>query len=125
MAIHVPRCPSHLAPEAKREWKRTAPKLAAAGILTELDRAVLSAYCEAWGNYVQASQQVQKYGSVLPSPNGSVFQSPYINVLSMAMKQLREFASELGMSPSSRSQLHVTLPVEHDGKSQLFKVRCA
>ena len=41
-----PTCPAHLSPTAKAEWKRLAQSLNAIGLLTQVDRAALAAYCQ-------------------------------------------------------------------------------
>lgn len=43
----IPTCPAHLSPTAKGEWKRLAGQLHRLGILSQLDRAALAAYCQA------------------------------------------------------------------------------
>ena len=50
----VPTCPAHLSPRAKAEWKRLARQMNALGIVTELDRAALAAYCQAYGRWAEA-----------------------------------------------------------------------
>src|SRR5262249_42754142 len=44
----IPSCPRFLDKEARKEWRRAAPELYALGVLTNLDRAALAAYCESW-----------------------------------------------------------------------------
>jgi phage terminase small subunit len=44
-------------PSAKAEWKRLAAQLIVLRILTELDRAALAAYCQAYGRWVEAGAQ--------------------------------------------------------------------
>ena len=52
---------------------------------------------------------MQKYGPILISQkSGTPFQSPYLNAMTTAMKQMREFAVEFGMTPSSRSRVHAS-----------------
>jgi len=101
----LPSCPRHLDKEARKEWRRLAKQLAEAGILTEIDRAVFAAYCRAWSLYVKADQAVQQYGSIFISKNKQPYQSPYLNQMTAAMKDMVRFAAELGMTPSSRSRV--------------------
>jgi len=110
----APPCPSHLDKEAKKEWRRVCKKLVELKIVTELDRAVLTGYCEAWSLYVQASRDVQEHGTVAISEKGAVYQSPYVNLMATAMKQMQAFAAELGMTPSARSRVK---PTGETGKS--------
>lgn len=102
----VPRCPSHLSDEAKREWRRVAPELASLGLLARLDRAALANYCQAWGRWIEAEEALRKFGVMVKSPNGFPMQSPYLAVVNRAMEQIRAMLAEFGMSPSSRTRVH-------------------
>ena len=121
-----PRCPMWLTAEAKKEWKRVTPLLSGAGLLTELERALLTSYCEAWATYMQACKDVATFGVVLVSKNtGQAYQGPWVNVRAMAEKQMRACAAELGMTPSSRSRITVTPQGEEEmeGKGRFFNNR--
>ena len=119
----VPEPPDHLDEEAKAEWGRVAPVLVGAKVLTELDRAVMAGYCTAWSAYVKNDSQVQKYGEVLFSKktdkggNETVtpYPSPYVNLRAMAMKQMLTYGVEMGLTPSSRSRIHVGGNKDTDG----------
>ncbi len=130
--------PDTLGPDAKEEWDRILPLLFAARIMTKLDRALLTAYCEAWGGYLKACREVARVGDVIPShvtcpackakdPEctrckgrgwvaGNLYQSPHTNVRAMYYKQMTACAAELGMSPISRTRIHVT-PDSASGKA--------
>ena len=60
LARRAPTCPSHLCPPAKAEWKRLAARLTGLRILTELDRAALAAYCQAYGRWVEAERKLHE-----------------------------------------------------------------
>jgi P27 family predicted phage terminase small subunit len=101
-----PMAPEWLPAEAKAEWCRVMPILLKSGLVTHLERAILTSYCEAWATYVQASIDLSKYGAVMVSKKtGQPYQGPWINVQSAAERQLRACATELGMTPSSRSRV--------------------
>jgi P27 family predicted phage terminase small subunit len=104
----IPTCPKHLDKAAKAEWKRVAAELTAAGLLTTVDRAALAAYCSAWSRWIGAETNIQKFGTVIKSPkSGFPIQNPYVGVANTALDQMRKFAVEFGMTPSSRSRIHV------------------
>ena len=106
----VPCCPSHLSGEAKKEWRRIVPELAAVGLITRIDRAALAMYCEAWGRWLEAEDALRKYGVMVKSPNGFPMQSPYLAVANKAMEQMRGLLTEFGMSPASRTRISVWEP---------------
>jgi P27 family predicted phage terminase small subunit len=102
----TPTCPKHLDKAARAEWKRVADELSAQGLLTTVDRAALAAYCSAWARWINAEEQVQKFGAVIKSPkSGFPIQNPYVGIANTALDQMRKFAIEFGMTPSSRSRI--------------------
>ncbi len=52
--------PEHLSAEARAEWQRLAPVLVRLKLLSSLDRAAFSAYCQAWGRHVEAEGELAK-----------------------------------------------------------------
>jgi P27 family predicted phage terminase small subunit len=121
LSVEIPRCPAHLGAEAKREWKRVSRDLAGYGLLTRIDRAALALYCEAWGRWVDAEKALRTYGVMIKSPSGFPMQSPYLAIANKAMEQMRAMLCEFGMSPSSRTRVHVTPP--RQGESPLEALR--
>lgn len=92
-----------------------------AGLLTQIDRAALAVYCQAWGRWVKAEAQVARHGEVVKTAAGNVMQNPYLSIANRAMKQMREMARELGMTPSARSQIKVVPPDEPSLADLLFE----
>ena len=105
--MRLPACPPHLQGEARKEWSRVGRKLLAFGLVTDIDRSALAIYCQAWARWVEAEQQLAKYGTVIKSPNGYPMQSPYLAIANKAMDQMAKILVEFGMSPSSRSRVTV------------------
>lgn len=105
----IPPPPEHVTGEARKEWFRISKQLHGLGLLTEIDRAMLAAYCIAWGRWVEAEQNLAKYGTVMLSPDkGWPVQSPYLAIANRAMEQMAKFLTEFGMSPSSRTRIQVS-----------------
>jgi P27 family predicted phage terminase small subunit len=109
----IPSCPEHLSPAAKKEWERVTPLLEKLGLLSQIDGAALSLYCQAWGRWVEAEGALKTYGVMVKSPNGFPMQSPYLAVANRAMEQIRAMLTEFGISPSSRSRVSAS-PSEDD-----------
>jgi P27 family predicted phage terminase small subunit len=59
-AVALPSCPAHLSPSARAEWKRLARYMHDLGMISELDRAALAAYCQAWGRWVEAERRLKE-----------------------------------------------------------------
>ena len=106
-ATRIPPCPSCLGDEARKEWQRLAKELAELGLLTGLDRGLLAAYCQAHALWVEAVSSIERYGTMVKSPNGYPMQSPYVAVANKQVDIMVRIAAELGMTPSSRTRIRV------------------
>ncbi len=120
--VKRPPCPAHLVGEARREYRRMGRQLVIHGLVTVLDKPALAAYCTAWAIYVEASGKLQKRGAIAlttTSPNGYPMQSPYIAIVNQALKQMRAFLVEFGMTPSSRGRVQSADPHAEEGDDLL------
>jgi len=90
----VPEPPSHLTEKARAEWLRLAPMLAA---IEGPPGQLLGAYCQAWARWVEAEEQVTKFGTVLKGPAGRPVPSPYVDIAAKAGRAMREAADQLGV----------------------------
>jgi P27 family predicted phage terminase small subunit len=105
-----PSCPAHLSATAKAEWKRLARSLNQIGLLTQVDRAALAAYCQAYGRWVEAERKLQETPVLLKTPAGYVQPSPWLAIASKQLELMAKFMAELGLTPSSRSRLAIQIP---------------
>ena len=101
----IPDCPLELGPVAKREWDRLIGELASLLIMTSLDRAALAAYCGAYGMWAEATEAIQKFGTMVKSPTGFPIQSPYVSIANRQAEIMMRIASEFGFTPASRSRI--------------------
>lgn len=90
-------------------------------LLTIVDRAALAAYCQAWGRWVEAEANIQRFGAVIKTPKGLPLVNPYLRIAERAIDQMRKFLVEFGMTPSSRSRIKGSDP-EGGGSSPLQKM---
>jgi P27 family predicted phage terminase small subunit len=89
-----------------------------------MDRAALAAYCQAYADWVEAEEQLRRYGKVVKSPiktttrrskgdevtettGGFPMQSPFLPIRNRALETMHRFLSEFGMTPASRSRINV------------------
>lgn len=117
----LPECPDHLQGEARAEWDRMATELHSVGLLTTIDRAALAGYCQSWGRWVEAENEVRRLGSVVKAKNGFPVLNPYLTIATSAMKQMRAFLVEFGMTPSSRSRAS-TAPGDSDNENPFARL---
>lgn len=117
-----PTPPKHLDAVAKAEWRRIINILGDQGVMTLADRAPLAAYCIAYARWAQAEENVRKYGTVLKSAQGGMFQSPYLSVANKAMEQMVKLSSEFGLTPASRTRIQAEpLDANEDLTELLFR----
>lgn len=109
----VPYAPRHLNHEAKREWRRVAKVLIDAGLYSDVDRAALAMYCQAWGRWVVAERELAKGQTVLTGPKGGQYQNPWLGIANRAQDHLRRMIAEFGLSPAQRSRV-AAMPTERE-----------
>jgi P27 family predicted phage terminase small subunit len=110
----LPRCPAHLSPEAKAEWKRVSKMLHRLGLLTEMDTTALALYCQTYSRWVEAEKKLASFGLLIKTSGDLPQQSPYLSIANKTFNQMRAMLVEFGMTPSSRSRLAVLPPQEEE-----------
>lgn len=93
--------PSFISGEAKAEWDRVSKELNAVGMLTAVDRSMLTAYCLAWQDFVCLAKTMKKEGYTTDKGK-----TPAYLAYENAHKRLIETAREFGFSPSARARVH-------------------
>lgn len=111
-----PTPPEFLNTDAKVEWGRVVGTLYRAGLMTELDRAVLAAYCQAYGRWAQAERALSRMADkdeynralMVKTHNGTAIQNPLVGTANKAKADMVRYALEFGMTPSARSKVNAT-----------------
>lgn len=116
--VAVPDIPRHLNKEARKEWKRITVELETLGLISRLDRAALSLYCQAWGRLVELETAFQKRADRLAqegkdptaayvdvTASGYRANAAEINMINALQDQVHKFLQSFGLSPSSRSRV--------------------
>jgi P27 family predicted phage terminase small subunit len=103
----APRCPSWLEPEAKKEWRRMSKQLETLGVLTQVDAAAFAGYCQAYARWKEAEEFLSKHGTIFKTPSGYIQQVPQVSIAQTYLKIMKDFCSEFGLTPSSRSRITV------------------
>ena len=111
-----PTPPEFLNTDAKVEWGRVVGTLYKAGLMTELDRAALAAYCQAYGRWAQAERALSRMADkdeynralMVKTHNGTAIQNPLVGIANKAKADMVRYAAEFGMTPSARSRVTAT-----------------
>ena len=101
----VPECPTHLNEAGREEWYRLVDALVEMRVVTMVDRAVLAAYCQAYGRWVEAEEKLKETPVLIRTPSGYVQQSPWLTISNRQMELMGRYMAELGLTPASRSRI--------------------
>lgn len=115
----APNEPTWLDPEGKAEWRRIVPALDKIGMLTQVDRAGLAAYCSTWSMFVAARRAVEREGTTIVTDKGQVVTNPDANLVVKLAATIRAYCQEFGLTPSARGRMQV--PGEVDGAADDFE----
>ena len=119
-SIETPSCPAHLSKAAKAEWKRITPELEKLGLLAQVDRSSLAAYCQEYGRWVDTEKAIAEIreklakegkadfgGVIYTTKNGNMIINPLLSVSHRSLELMHKFMVEFGMSPAARTRINV------------------
>jgi P27 family predicted phage terminase small subunit len=122
--MKAPAMPPNLPDLAINEWNSIVPVLLRLGVLTELDGKALAAYCFSYARWQEAEKIVRERGMLIEEPivsreTGEILSSkfkknPMISVSSDALKMMKAYLAEFGLTPATRSKLKIEPPGEED-----------
>jgi P27 family predicted phage terminase small subunit len=100
-------CPEWLTAEARAEWRRLAPALTRAGLLTPLDRSAFATYCQSFARWKECQRVLEESGPLYLSATGRLLERPEVGMAQRLAKEVREIGTDFGLSPASRGRLEV------------------
>lgn len=100
-----PDMPAILGPVGRAEWSRITELLREIGVLAAIDRAMITAYCEAWEEFVLMAREVRKRGVSVETSDGGAKSAPWLMAKNAAADRLQKTAAAMGLSPASREKL--------------------
>jgi P27 family predicted phage terminase small subunit len=98
--------PADMDPDAQAVWERVLRDMRRTGVLRSTDADVLRCYCEAVSRYAAAARLYAQTGP-LTRRAGYLVENPLLKVMRDNADEIRAFARELGLSPSSRVALRI------------------
>ena len=124
----APKCPDDIDNQAKKIWKRLAPKLEKMGLLTETDGDMFGHLCQIRSRLVAIHNFIKKENKSLVqlkvTIDGSGQEhveakpSPYVIMEKHYYDLFRKYAGEFGLSPRGRVGLTVGM-TEDEGEDLL------
>jgi P27 family predicted phage terminase small subunit len=115
--------PPDLSKKAQKVWAIVSAQLEKAGVLTEMDVQALSAFCENYATWREATDHIRSTkkggGLVTRTALGFYVQSPYLSIANKSQEQMVALLREFGMTPSSRTRVKTSKPEEDDDFGQI------
>jgi P27 family predicted phage terminase small subunit len=75
-------------------------------MMSDLDRAVLAAYCQTYGRWVEAERRLASTPALIKLPSGYVQQNPWLAVSNKQLELMAKLMSEIGLTPVFRSRVN-------------------
>ena len=106
-----------------------APELERLGLLTILDRVAFACYCQSYAKFKAAERFLKKHGTTyrIPKRNKegeviSFYIAPFqeVAIANQCLKHIRAFASEFGLTPSSRGRIYLPTEIIDDEFEKLL-----
>ncbi len=129
----MPEMPKGLPRAARRLFKRWGQNLMEHGVLTVNDGVALAEACRAQATVEALQKEVDKRGHIIETPivvhhrnadsevvGYKVEANPALSKMYEAQKVLKTFIIEFGLTPSSRSKLHVEKKAEVDPVEEIL-----
>lgn len=123
---HAPSPPRYLTDNAKKEWKLVCAELIEMDMLTGVDLALLSAYCQEMADYLMACEKLKdpEIGHVMTitRPDGSTYsqQTPWVSIKNTALANAVKLANQFGFTPAARSRIQMKPKEEEDELTKLM-----
>jgi P27 family predicted phage terminase small subunit len=122
--VEIPSVPKHLGTEARREWKRITPLLEELGLISGMDRAALSLYCQAYGRLVELetafkgkvelvmdkdklsyADAVYRCSYAKAPKTGYEQQSVIVQLIRSHREEVNRYLGHFGLSPAARARV--------------------
>jgi len=101
----APECPEELNPLAKKIWERLYPELERLGLLTIVDEIPLAGLCQNYAIWLTTEKFLEEHGRVMKTRSGAIKARPEVAISNNALRFVKAFASEFGLTPSSRGRI--------------------
>ncbi len=98
--------PVGLSEMAQKHWDLVSRQLDEAHMLANVDATALTAYCELFATWADATQRLRKDGLIIEGDRGPR-RSPYFDIAERAGREMRLLLTEFGMTPASRAKVQV------------------
>lgn len=122
----VPQAPEWLNDYGIKQFDLAIREIYKIGIVAEVDLALLAAYANEMGNYIEMEKDLKENGRLLVFYNddGSIRysqQKPEVSMSKQSLKYALQLASQFGFTPAGRTKIGVPEKEEDDELEMLKK----
>ncbi len=122
--VEIPAAPKQLSQEARKEWKRITPLLEELGLISGLDRAALTLYCQAFGRLIELetafngrvnlimekeklsyADAVYRCSYAKAPKTGYEQQSVAVQLIRSHREEVNRYLGHFGLSPAARARV--------------------
>jgi P27 family predicted phage terminase small subunit len=96
--VGMPKRPTWLRGEARKEWDRIVPILDAANLLTQVDRSSLADYCVCWARLCEAEADIAKRGLLIKGRRDALVKNPSVQLARQYRVGLQRWCAMLGLT---------------------------
>jgi P27 family predicted phage terminase small subunit len=118
--VASPTAPSTLGKIGKHEWKRICHEMTELGVISRVERSSIERYCLAYQRERESELIVKREGRFLKTEKGDIREHPASRAARDYAQQCVRLLIEFGMTPCSRSKLHVKKKENTNSDEQLF-----
>lgn len=112
------KAPDYLSETAKIEFTRVVDEASKINTLDNLDLSILAIYCNAYSQYLEVTDEIQKMDQAYRYITEDNKISPLINAQDKIIKQIMTCSSKLGLATTDRLKLIV--PKKEEGTTNKY-----
>ena len=90
---------------AYEEWQRITKELHALGLIAEINRSMIAAYCKAYADWIEAELHFDTEPKIYKTETGYPVLTPWRSVADKAMERMCRIASGFGLDPASMTRI--------------------
>ena len=130
LSADLPKMPSYLSTDARKEWRRLLPLLMNRGSLTAGDAQGLALHCETFARWVTCQKKINEEGlmqtvTVLDKAGQQVTRTkphPCLKIAQDCERSLRVSLASMGLTPQSREKIIPAKLAEKKEESNFSKM---
>lgn len=103
---------------ALAEWRRITKELFALGLIAEINRSMIAAYCKAYADWIEAEGHYDTEPKIYKTETGYPVLTPWRSVADKAMERMTRIATGFGLDPASMSRIKGVVAPDKNEKPQ-------